>query len=812
MKKFKVSMLLFFAVSAHSFCMNSDECMVFDKNHSLTYHVSEKVAPVVKIAVEMMCSDISAVSTRKPQPEKESCATVKIVQLDCDGCRGLSQKGVAVGKLLKCKDAFCIKSYGRQLLVVGSNARGTAYGILEISRMAGVSPWVWWNGVVPSYRDKLSVKYNYCSFQSPSVEYRGIFINDEDWSLRPWSFKNYEKASEGNIGPKTYRQIFKLLLRLRANTIWPAMHTGTVAFYQVRGNKEMADSFSIVVGTSHCEPLMCNNVYEFDEGKLGAFNYFTNKKTIRNYWAHRLQEVAKNENYYTIGMRGIHDGSMQGVKTMQEKTSGLQLVIDDQRKLLAKYVNKDVTKIPQVFVPYKEVLDIMENGLRLPDDVTLMWCDDNYGYMTRLSDGEQQRRTGGAGVYYHLSYWGRPHDYLWLCTTQPGLIYNEMRAAYNHHARKLWIVNVHDPKIANYDLELFMDMAWNIDAVSPSSLEAHLNQWLECQYGNPTAKRLLPALKEYDRLCAIRKPEFMGWSRVEENKDIYDKGFTPVVDTEFSLTEMNDELDRYLDCYRILADSIRMISENIPEKLHDAFFMQITYPILASEAMTRKMLYAQKARQVKNESDINADRSKKAAEDIRQLTEYYNQSIAQGLWNYSMCDRPRNLPVFDSVDTRLEINASDMITPVPIDSCITLNASDYTTATAKADAIQMLGHSMNAVAIQKGGSLKYNFYTKWSGRAVVRLAMIPTQPDDRGDLRFSVAIDNEDPQVFSLKEMFRSQGWKGNVLRGQALRLLPTNIKAGSHTMTIKALDDHIVFDQWMLDFRPQRKFYVFPT
>ena len=193
-------------------------------------------------------------------------------------------------------------------------------------------------------------------------------------------------------------------------------------------------------------------------------------KGVQSYWIERLKEAGPYENFYTMGMRGIHDSGMEGVKTLQEKTDALQQVIDDQRKLLSKYVDKDVEKIPQAFVPYKEVLQIMENGLQLPEDITLIWCDDNYGYMTRLSDKEQQKRNGGAGVYYHLSYWGRPHDYMWLCTTQPGLIYSEMKQAYDCNARRLWVVNVHDLKPAAYDLELFLDMAWNINSVSPSTL------------------------------------------------------------------------------------------------------------------------------------------------------------------------------------------------------------------------------------------------------------------------------------------------------------------------------------------------------
>ena len=185
----------------------------------------------------------------------------------------------------------------------------------------------------------------------------------------------------------------------------------------VEGAKEAADSCGIVIGTSHCEPMMRNNVGEWDAKARGAYNYIINKEGVKNYWTERLKEAGRYENIYTIGMRGIHDGAMEGVgKSLDDQTAALQQVIDDQRVMLGKYVNKNVERIPQQFVPYKEVLQVMENGLVVPDDVMLTWCDDNYGYMTRLSDSLQQKRKGGAGVYYHLSYWGRPHDYLWLST------------------------------------------------------------------------------------------------------------------------------------------------------------------------------------------------------------------------------------------------------------------------------------------------------------------------------------------------------------------------------------------------------------
>lgn len=330
--------------------------------------------------------------------------------------------------------------------------------------------------------------------------------------------ENFEPSDiKGRIGARTYKEIFKLLMRLRANAIWPGMHGITTPFYFVPGAKEAADSCGILIGTSHCEPMMRNNVGEWKVNERGDYNYITNREGVQSYWIERLKEAGPYENFYTMGMRGIHDSGMEGVKTLQEKTDALQQVIDDQRKLLSKYVDKDVEKIPQAFVPYKEVLQIMENGLQLPEDITLIWCDDNYGYMTRLSDKEQQKRNGGAGVYYHLSYWGRPHDYMWLCTTQPGLIYSEMKQAYDCNARRLWVVNVHDLNrgirfgtLSGYGMEYQFRIS--IYSCGASEELALPRIWQRSR------RKLLPAMLEFYRLCGIRKPEFMGWNQVELDK------------------------------------------------------------------------------------------------------------------------------------------------------------------------------------------------------------------------------------------------------------------------------------------------------
>lgn len=818
--------------------VRADEFVWFDGTRPVSYSVPRTVTPVVGVALELFKSDLRQVTGFEPVAAPASNATIRIVELGKASSavrNALKKAGVPVDELAAKSDRFYVAVSGRQLLVVGSNGRGTAYGLLELSRMAGVSPWVWWGDVTPERRTSLSVAADFRTLQSPSVEYRGIFLNDEDWSLQPWSWQTFEPSETGRIGAKTYRKIFELLLRLRANAIWPAMHDSTVPFYFVEGAKETADSCGIVIGTSHCEPLLRNNVGEWDTARRGPYNYITNRESVLSYWSERLKETRSYQNLYTIGMRGIHDGSMEGVETLDEKTEALQRVIGDQRRLLEKHLGKPADRIPQVFLPYKEVLDILENGLEVPDDVTLMWCDDNYGYLTRLSDSLQQRRSGGAGVYYHLSYWGRPHDYLWLTTTQPGLIYNEMRQAYDHHARRVWIANVHDVKAAAYDLELFLDMAWNIDAIRPDGLTDHLGRWLCTQFGDVAGKQLLPAMQEFYRLCGIRKPEHMGWTQVELDRRLYPRGRSQVIDTEFSFTEFGSEADRYMEQFEAIRRTVAETERFVDSARHDAFFAAVKYPVEAAAAMSVKMLEAQRARaQAQGQTDAtrwNRDsvlyaasaKSLRAYRKIRTLTDCYNRTLAGGKWQGSMCAAPRDLYVFypptvpvgltDDEVTRL---AGDAPTPdahpLTTDRCIARNACDWTTASDGVHTVQMLGHSMAATVLPQGAQVVYAFDSEWEGGALLRMAVIPTQPNDKSDIRFGVRIDDGEEHIFSFREKGRTDTWKLNVLRGQAVKTLPLALTKGRHTLTVRALDPHVVLDQWMLDFRPDRRFYVFPV
>ena len=505
-------------------------------------------------------------------------------------------------------EGFVIQEKNRRLYVLGKDKRGTAYGILEISRIIGVSPWEWWADATIEKKRTHIFKKGFTLFKQPSVRYRGIFLNDEDWGLTPWSARTFEPDAKPQsaiaagitpkmqtVGPKTYARIFELLLRLRANTIWPAMHEVTVPFYFMEGNREMAERYGIYIGSAHCEPLARNSATEWDIVGEGSYNYLENKENILSYWGDRLKELGNSDNIFTIGMRGKHDGRMEGVKTTREYREALDQVIRDQTALLTEYINPDPSKISQVIIPYKEILDVYLEGLEVPDYVTLLWCDDNYGYITHFPNEKEKFRSGGNGIYYHISYWGRPHDYLWLATNHPAQLYTQMKMAYDKGAKDMWIVNVGDIKPGEYLTELFLDMAWDIDGINDSreGLRNHLQQWLAREFGAKLSLPLLNVMNEYYRLAYIRKPEFMGNTRTEEK----DLAYKQVKDLPWSERYINERIA----AYEQLEFQVKMLAKKIPKHKEDAWFQLIEYPVLAAAEMNKKHLYGQLARHGKSD-------------------------------------------------------------------------------------------------------------------------------------------------------------------------------------------------------------------
>jgi hypothetical protein len=533
---------------------------------------------------------------------------------------------------------------GQVLVVAGSNPRGTAFGVFELSKMLGVSPYYWWADVVPGHKDEVYVTKGRITSPAPSVKFRGIFINDEDWGLQPWAAKTFEPET-GDIGPKTYAKVFELLLRLKANLIWPAMHPSTKAFFHYPGNKKVAADYAILIGSSHAEPMLRNNVGEWDEKTMGHFNYITNKEMVYKYWEDRVKESRGVNAIYTLGMRGVHDSGLEGIKDPKEAVPLVERIFKDQREMLARHVNRDTTAIPQAFTAYKEVLDIYDNNLKLPEDVTLVWPDDNYGYIQRLNGEKEKARPGGSGVYYHASYWGRPHDYLWLSSASPFVIRSEMMKAYENGSNRIWVLNVGDIKPLEYNIQMFLDMAYNAGPFKDSRYtKQHMLQWNNFIFGKEKAPEILSIMWEYYQLAFERRPEFMGWSQTEPT--------TKTNYTDFNHFFYGDEAQRRLDRYQALEQQAKALRREMAPKSDPAFYQLVYYPVIGASLMNKKFLYRDKSYFYSKQNRLSASdyarMSQAAYDSIIVETDYYNNQLEGGKWKHMMSMKPRELPVFEA--------------------------------------------------------------------------------------------------------------------------------------------------------------------
>lgn len=527
-----------------------------------------------------------------------------------------------------------LKGVRRALVVVGSDRRGTAYGLLSISRTIGVNPWYWWMDAPVEHRNSIYLSVNAYDAATPSVKYRGIFINDEDWGLLRWAKRNFEKEL-GNIGPKTYEKVCELLLRLNANMLAPAMHEASTAFYQIPQNKEIADRYGIIITASHCEPLLLNTASEWHKDRYGDWNYNTNSERIDSVLNARVVETSPYENAYVIALRGLHDRAMSGAESLDSRKATVQRALLNQRKILSDVLGKDASEIPQFFTPYKEVLDVYNQGLELPDDVTIVWPDDNYGYMKRLSSPKEQLRSGRSGVYYHSSYLGRPHDYLWMNTTSPTLMYEELRKAYDSTADRYWLLNSGDIKSCEFAVDFFLSMAYDIDSFSYERAASYRSEWLCGMLGGKNRDTYRSIFDEFYHQAFIRKPEFMGWG-YQWTTDRH--GNERNTDTDFSFANYR-EAERRLEAYRKISSETEALMAQLPSSHIPCFYQSVYYPVKACELMSRMVLSGQKNRwyalQRRAAATAAADEAIRCHDSLRVITEGYN-SLLDGKWNHVM--------------------------------------------------------------------------------------------------------------------------------------------------------------------------------
>lgn len=614
---------------------------------AILYDASD--AAVVKRAAELFAADVEAVTGRRPQVTSATGETGPAVIVGTVGgsalIRRLSEAGkIDTAPLEGAWERYLIQTVAnplpgirKALVIAGSDRRGAAYGLFTLSELIGVSPWYWWADVPVKKHAALHVDAPPTYSQTPSVRYRGIFLNDEDWGLTPWASQTFE-PERGNIGPRTYAKVCELLLRLKANYLAPAMHPVSTSFNQIPENKLVADTFAIVMGSTHCEPLLLNTASEWDTKTMGPWNYDKNKEGINRVLTQRVRENSPYENVYTLALRGLHDGAMSTTLPMHEKVRMLQQALLDQRRILAENIDRPVETVPQAFTPYKEVLEIYSNGLELPDDITIVWPDDNYGYMKRLSGVREQRRTGRSGVYYHVSYLGVPHSYLWFSTTPPSLMYEELRKAYDTTADRLWLVNCGDLKGSEMQVSLFLDMAWDIGRFTADNVVTYPARWLAGIFGEAYYDRLEAMTREHLRLAFPRKPEYMGWGY---HWNRFDHNCEQLTDTDFSFTNY-DEAQQRLEAYRQLGARAEALLHEIGDEARPAFYQLVYYPLRGAELMNRMTLGGQRnrwyARQGRAATNAVRDEVQRCYDSLQVITRGYN-SLLGGKWNHMMSMR-----------------------------------------------------------------------------------------------------------------------------------------------------------------------------
>lgn len=639
------------ALAQVSLSQNSSGSNVFSlvgkKDKACVYYDAQDFE-VVKTTAGLFANDVKEVSgqilgvaTTKETPQK-NCIIVGTLGHNEWIDQMIAKKKLDVETLKNRWESYLVQlvrnplpGVDKALVIVGSDRRGVAYGLLSVSRTIGVSPWYWWADAPIVKKDQLHLKVDKYISKEPTVKYRGIFINDEDWGLYRWSKRNFEKEV-GNFGPRTYAKVCELLLRLQANYLCPAMHDASMAFHRIPENRVVADRFAIIMGSSHCEPLLFNTASEWKRDKMGEWDYINNKKGVDSVLNARVKECAPFENVYTLALRGLHDRAMNASNDMGDRKDMLQEALMAQRQMLIDAIGKPGEEIPQAFTPYKEVLDVYDEGLELPDDVTIIWPDDNYGYMKRLSSPKEQKRSGRSGVYYHSSYLGKPHDHLWMNTVSPTLMYEELRKAYDATADRIWLLNAGDIKSCEFAVDYFLTMAFDIDAFNFERAANYRTEWLCGMLGDQYRNEYQDVVNSFYKLAFARKPEFMGWG-YQWTTDKH--GRERNTDTDFSLTNYR-EVDNRLNEYRRIGSIVEKILNNMSdEKQKACFYQSLYYPVKGCELLNRMILDGQRNRWYsiqQRASTKELEKSAKACYDsLEIITNGYN-SLLGGKWNHVM--------------------------------------------------------------------------------------------------------------------------------------------------------------------------------
>ncbi|WP_254244209.1 glycosyl hydrolase 115 family protein [Hymenobacter sp. BRD128] len=687
------------------------------------------------------------------------------------------------------------------LVVAGSDKRGTIYGLYDLSAQMGVSPWTWWADVPVPHQKNLYVAAGRHTLGEPKVKYRGIFLNDEAPALSGWA-----KEKFGGINSKMYEHVFELILRLKGNYLWPAMW-GNAFNDDDKRSPELADTYGIVMGTSHHEPML-RAQQEWKRYGKGPWNYQTNAPVLQEFWRQGIRNMGAHESIVTIGMRGDGDEPM----SRESNTALLERIVADQRRILAEETHKPAEQTPQVWALYKEVQEYYDKGMRVPDDVTLLLCDDNWGNLRKLPRLGDQPRKGGYGIYYHFDYVGGPRNYKWLNTNPLPRIWEQMHLAYAYGANQIWVVNVGDLKPMELPISFFLDYAWNPDALPADGVAAYTERWASQQFGPKYAADIADILAKYAKYNARRKPELLDA-------------------TTYSLA--TGEWARVVAEYNALATRAEAISQKLPAADRDAYFELVLHPVLAC-ANLNELYYtvAQNREAAKtNQPNTNAlaEKARVLYANDAEIKQRYH-ALAGGKWNHMM-DQTHigytywQQPEVDKMPEVVTLPAGTPAqaaapTPSPADnaSYVSLDAESYFQAVNAGPVtwqrLPDLGRTAGAVTTvpvtaaptpTPGGAsphLEYRLSLAQAGPVTVSAYLAPTLDfTNTTGLRYAVSIDDEAPQLVNLHTGLNpdngNRPWERAVAENIILKTSQHNVAAaGAHVLKFWRVDPGVVLEK----------------
>lgn len=716
------------------------------------------------------------------------------------------------------------------LVITGSDKRGTAYGVFELSQQMGVSPWYWWADVPVKKKTSLYIKKGITISDSPKVKYRGIFINDEAPAFSGWT-----KEKFGGVNHNVYEKMFELLLRLKANYLWPAMW-GNAFNDDDTLNPIKANEWGIVMGTSHHEPML-RAQQEWKRYGKGEWNYQTNDTLLRAFWKKGIKNMGTHESIVTVGMRGDGDKPM----TEGTATALLEKIVADQRKIIEDVTHKPASETPQLWALYKEVQDYYDKGMRVPDDVTLLLCDDNWGNIRKLPKLTDKPRNGGYGIYYHFDYVGGPRNYKWVNTNPIPRVWEQMHLAYEYGVRNIWIVNVGDLKPMEFPISFFLDYAWNPDKIGADDLQKYTEQWAAAQFGSKHAEEIADIIYKYTKYNGRRKPELLDANTYSIYN--YDEAHSVTFD------------------YKNLLERAEKINTDLPVEYRDAYFQLVLHPVKAcsnlqelytSVAFNR---YAASRRQAN--ANMLADRAKQFYINDSLISVQYHQ-IANGKWHhmmdqthigYTYWQQPpvQKMPEVkyvpaDSVsgqEIKIDVasKTAEYLIPKNIkgnifyeqDGYVSMEASHFTrsinTKNVGLKVLPDLGRTGSAVTVfpvtaptqplvYTSPKLEYDIYVYDTGKVKLQAYFSPTLNfhNDEG-LKYAVSIDDELPQVIIInKEDNNVRTWEGWVANNIIIKNSDHHIeKPGKHVLKFWMMSSAVVLQKLVVDFGGVKPSYLGP-